>query len=239
MLRWVMGEEAFFQALREYGQEHAYGNAVTADFQAKCEEIYGESLQWFFDPWVYEGVGFPRYHVHGDWYHALEITVTQEQTTDTYFRMPVEIYYYAADELVRIDTVWTDAAVESYYEPVWGADSLCLDPNQWILRTVTYHAFTPVEEQVEGLPSEFTLTSVYPNPFNSSTTIKFDLPAQSPVTLTVYNIHGQIVQRKLYDSMTPGTHEIVWDGNEHSSGIYLFSLQSNNLVQAVKAVLLK
>jgi aminopeptidase N len=239
MLRWVMGEDAFFQALREYGQEHAFGNAVTADFQAKCEEHYGESLQWFFDQWVYEGTGYPRYHVHGDLSDVLDIRITQEQTTGTYFQMPLEINYYNGGELQRTDTVWTEANAESYFESVSDADSIWIDPNQWILRTVTYYPFTPVDERPDGLPEEFAVGSAYPNPFNSSTTIKFDLPAQSPVALTVYNLQGQIVNRKMLGSMSPGTHEIQWDGNEFASGIYLFSLKANNQVKTAKAVLLK
>jgi aminopeptidase N len=239
MLRWVMGEDSLFQALREFGQEHAYGNAVTVDFQAKCEEHYGESLQWFFDQWVYEGTGYPRYHVQGIWSDVLDIRITQEQTTGTYFRMPMEIHYYADGEFLRTDTVWTEANVESYFESVSDADSLWLDPNQWILRTATYHAFTPADERAEALPVEFALTSVYPNPFNPSVNIKFDLPAQSPVTLSVYNLHGQIVNRRMLGSMTPGTHEIQWNGIEHSSGIYLFSLQTRDQIIVAKAILLK
>jgi hypothetical protein len=49
-----VGDEAFFQTLREYTQRHAYGNATTACFQAVAEEISGEDLDAFFQVWLYE-----------------------------------------------------------------------------------------------------------------------------------------------------------------------------------------
>lgn len=239
MLRWVMGDSSFFQALREYGAEHAYGNAVTAEFQAKCEEHYGESLQWFFDQWVYEGTGYPRYEVYGDRACALEITVMQGQSASTYFRMPMEIDYYAGTELLRTDTVWTEADAMTYYEPLWSADSIVLDPHKWILSTVTYHPFTPVENEVRELPREFALRDIYPNPFNPATTLEFDLPQQSEVTLIVHNIQGQEVSRESLGALSPGTHTVHWNGSSYSSGVYLYSLKTKNAIRTKKAVLLK
>ncbi|MFH1754404.1 MAG: M1 family metallopeptidase, partial [Candidatus Latescibacterota bacterium] len=60
MLRHVLGDSVFFQALRDYTEAHAYGNALTEDFQYACESIWGQSLELFFRQWVY-GSGRPHY----------------------------------------------------------------------------------------------------------------------------------------------------------------------------------
>jgi aminopeptidase N len=59
MLRWVLGDSTFFATLRDYGQQYAFGNATTAEFQEVCEAHYDSTLQWFFDEWVFEGVSYP------------------------------------------------------------------------------------------------------------------------------------------------------------------------------------
>ncbi|MBU0690381.1 T9SS type A sorting domain-containing protein [bacterium] len=245
MLRWVMGDSSFFQSLREYGAEHAYGNAVTADFQAKCEEHYGESLQWFFDQWVYSGTGYPRFEVEntweGDiWGHRLR----QTQTIGTYFRMPVEIEGTDWGGETRIDTVWIhdmdfqdiDFEDAAYW---FGVDTIIFDPNNWLLKTVSYSYIINAEDEDKAIPTEFAFSNIYPNPFNQSTTIEFDIPVQSEATLIVHNIQGQEVFRKLLGSLSPGTHHYHWDGREYSSGIYLYSLKTNNHISTKKAVLLK
>src|SRR5438876_2143765 len=61
MLRGMMGDEIFFKALREYFDRYKYKNATTQDFQKVFEEIYGQPLDWFFDEWVYKGIGRPKY----------------------------------------------------------------------------------------------------------------------------------------------------------------------------------
>ncbi|MEE8577915.1 MAG: T9SS type A sorting domain-containing protein, partial [candidate division Zixibacteria bacterium] len=79
----------------------------------------------------------------------------------------------------------------------------------------------------------------YPNPFNPTTTIHFDLPTSSQVTLTIYNVLGREVAR-LVDSYYPaGEHQVEWNATDASSGVYFYRIQTENFAQSKKMVLLK
>jgi len=80
------------------------------------------------------------------------------------------------------------------------------------------------------IPYRFELKKSRPNPFNNSTTIEFSIPADGFTSLVIYNMLGQKVRELVAESMTAGTHTVVWDGrddhgNTLSSGIYLSLLQ--------------
>ncbi len=73
----------------------------------------------------------------------------------------------------------------------------------------------------EPLPSNFALYQNYPDPFNPSTTIVYQLPVAAHVTLKVYTVLGQEVATLVDGDQQPGLRSIAWDGEHASSGIYL------------------
>ncbi len=88
------------------------------------------------------------------------------------------------------------------------------------------------------------LRNVYPNPFNPSTTISFDLPKDNYVSLIIYNIRGQKVKTLTNSFFKSGNHSVVWNGkdnqnNDSPCGVYFFKLQSDDAIQVKKALLLK
>ena len=95
-----------------------------------------------------------------------------------------------------------------------------------------------------GLPTVFALHGNYPNPFNPMTTIKFDLPRQAHVKLSVYDIAGRLV-KTLVDEVRPAaTHTVVWDGSDRSgrrvaSGTYYYVVQSDSFRAVQKMMLVK
>jgi hypothetical protein len=91
----------------------------------------------------------------------------------------------------------------------------------------------------EPLPSKITLYQNYPNPFNPSTTIRFALPAASPVTLKVFNLLGQEVATLVNEVKPAGEHSVTFDGSALSSGIYFYQLRVNNFVESKKLMLVK
>ena len=99
--------------------------------------------------------------------------------------------------------------------------------------------------QVLGeLPSSFTLYQNYPNPFNAYTTIAFDLPSDSYVKVTLYNILGQVVTELSDVYLEAGSHQLVWDGTDSegkyvTSGVYFYRLQANEFDQTRKMLLMK
>jgi hypothetical protein len=74
------------------------------------------------------------------------------------------------------------------------------------------------------IASGFRLSNIYPNPFNSTTTIEYTLPYASDVSLSLYNIHGQLVDVLLDGVMPVGSHIVVWDGHNVGAGVYFLKL---------------
>ncbi|HNX03519.1 MAG TPA: T9SS type A sorting domain-containing protein [Candidatus Cloacimonas sp.] len=84
----------------------------------------------------------------------------------------------------------------------------------------------------------------YPNPFNPSTTICYNVPLQGKVNLTVYNIKGQVVKKLVDEKQLPGNYKIVWNGKdkrdiEVASGIYFVRIEQNNKIHTRKMMLIK
>ncbi|MBC6952320.1 T9SS C-terminal target domain-containing protein, partial [candidate division KSB1 bacterium] len=105
---------------------------------------------------------------------------------------------------------------------------------------------THVEPAYSGaLPSEFRLEQNNPNPFNPNTTIRFSLPEPSRVTLTIYNIRGQLVRSLLAEQDYPaGYHQVPWDSrDEHglsvASGVYFYTLKAGGFFATRKLVLMR
>lgn len=95
-----------------------------------------------------------------------------------------------------------------------------------------------------SLPRRLRLTQNFPNPFNSETLIRFDLPEDAVVSLAIYSISGQKV-RALRDNVAPaGFHSVTWDGNNDrgqpvASGAYVCSLRVGANYHTMKMVLLR
>ena len=94
------------------------------------------------------------------------------------------------------------------------------------------------------IPESYALEQNYPNPFNPSTTIRFDLPEANDVTLSIYNMRGQLIQTLHSGPIAAGHHSVRWDGKDNSgntvsSAIYLYQLQAANFIQVKKMTLLK
>jgi hypothetical protein len=78
-----------------------------------------------------------------------------------------------------------------------------------------------------NLPTSYKLSQNYPNPFNPNTTIEFDLPKTSEVTLKVFNILGEKVATLVSDRLSAGSYSYEWDASNLASGVYLYRLQAD------------
>ena len=97
---------------------------------------------------------------------------------------------------------------------------------------------TSVDEE-ESMPSNYLLMDNFPNPFNPSTTIIYQLPKQSKVTIRICDILGREVTRIVNDVKSTGKHSVLFDGNNLSSGIYFYQLITNEIVLTKKLVIMK
>ena len=90
------------------------------------------------------------------------------------------------------------------------------------------------------IPQEFKLYQNYPNPFNPNTTIKFKVKRLSDVSLKVHDISGKLIEEVFYNSVHPGEYEYKFDGESLTSGVYFYSLfTDNNIIDTKKMVLIK
>jgi subtilisin-like proprotein convertase family protein len=89
------------------------------------------------------------------------------------------------------------------------------------------------------LPTSVAFHGCYPNPFNPTSTLSFDLSKSSLVRLQLFNALGQQVATLIDGSMNAGSHEILFDGSSFASGTYFAVLRAGDFVEAHKIVLLK
>jgi hypothetical protein len=89
------------------------------------------------------------------------------------------------------------------------------------------------------VPTAFVLHQNYPNPCNPSTTIKYELPRASYVTLTVYDVLGREVATLVNGIEEPGYKSVQWDASGVASGIYFYRLQAGDFVATKKLLLIR
>jgi hypothetical protein len=106
-----------------------------------------------------------------------------------------------------------------------------------VLRLASEAAITPHTRI--SIPSSISIQSVYPNPFNVSTTITFELARRGNVSLAVHDVLGRQVAVLEDGVMDAGEHRVVFDGGGLASGIYFCTLRSGGKVATGKMVLLK
>jgi len=94
------------------------------------------------------------------------------------------------------------------------------------------------------IPERFALFQNYPNPFNPQTEISFALPEESEVSLIIYNIKGQVVNRLVDKRLEADRYKVTWEGkdsagNRVASGIYFYRLKAGSYSETKKMIMLK
>ena len=89
------------------------------------------------------------------------------------------------------------------------------------------------------IPKEFKLYSNYPNPFNPSTNIKFDLPKDVQVSIKIYDIVGREVMSLVNEFKTAGRYSVTFSGSDFASGVYYYKIKAGEFEQVRKMILLK
>ena len=103
-----------------------------------------------------------------------------------------------------------------------------------------------VELSVDGhqIPDKFTLHQNHPNPFNPVTTLRYDLPEDAMVNITIYDMMGRVVRTMVNTQQNTGFKSVRWNatndaGSSVSAGLYLYMIQAGDFRQTKKMVLLK
>lgn len=227
MLRGVVGDSVFFNILKSYATnpEISYKNAVTEDFKLVAESIYGSSLNYFFDEWIY-GENYPKYNVGwtsvplNQTQYKVTINITQDVNINpAYFTMPVQINIItqAGDSLV---TVFNNSQSQNF-EFIVNSKPLNFkfDPDNLILKDVRGEDIIPVR---------YSLSQNYPNPFNPDTKISYELGKPSNVTITIYNILGQLIGTYKSEFQREGSYTVNVNLNGFASGAYFYILEARD-----------
>lgn len=87
--------------------------------------------------------------------------------------------------------------------------------------------------------SEYRLNKNYPNPFNPSTKISFDIPEKSPVELVVYDIQGKKVVTLVNETLESGNYSVEFNAGQLPSGTYLYKIVAGEFTDTKKMILVK
>jgi aminopeptidase N len=195
MLRWKMGDTAFFQALRNYLNDSnlAYGYAITSDLKAKLEEVHGSNLDEFFNDWIYNQ-GYPTYSITAQNWGAgqAKITVNQSQSDSSvdFFEMPLQIRFSDVDGVTHDVVVNNISNNQEFIVAVpFVVTGVTFDPNKHIISknnvaTLASNSFD-LEQTI----------SVYPNPANDELHIMMPTSVQLE-KVEIFNTLGQLIGQK-------------------------------------------
>ncbi len=124
----------------------------------------------------------------------------------------------------------------SYNGSVLGADSTVMC---WRIHAIVTPTTSVREIPSATVPGSFELSNAYPNPFNPTTEIKFAVPMRSHVTVTVYNMAGQVVTQLVDGELNTGTYRATVNGARMASGIYFVKMNAGSFSASRKIVLVK
>jgi hypothetical protein len=94
-------------------------------------------------------------------------------------------------------------------------------------------------DEIVNVPGNLELAANYPNPFNATTSISFDLPRAGKASLKIYNVAGQLVESLVDGHMDAGRHTVNWDASRYSSGVYFYKLDTAGSAITKRMTLLK
>jgi aminopeptidase N len=192
MLRWVMGDANFFQALKNYLNDTnlAYAYAQTNDLKGHLEAVHGSSLDEFFNDWVYMQ-GYPTYTINvqtlGSGQARITVNQTQSHSSVSFFEMPLEIRLTGAGGVTHDVVVNNTSNGQQFVVAVpFLVTGVVFDPNKHIISssnttTLSNNSFE-LEETI----------SVYPNPANDELHIMMPTTTQLE-KVEIYNTLGQLL----------------------------------------------
>lgn len=94
-------------------------------------------------------------------------------------------------------------------------------------------------ENENSTPTSFKLYNNYPNPFNPSTQIRYDIPNSALVTLSIFDLSGKLVKTIVNEVKAAGSYSVIFEASDLSSGIYLYRLQAGSYTNVQKMTLIK
>ncbi|MBI5729849.1 MAG: T9SS type A sorting domain-containing protein [Ignavibacteriales bacterium] len=98
---------------------------------------------------------------------------------------------------------------------------------------------TKVDEKKNDIPDKYGLYQNFPNPFNPTTTINYQLPNDGFVTIKVYDMLSKEVAVLVNENKSAGYYKIDFNASKLTSGVYIYTITANNFIQSKKMLLMK
>jgi aminopeptidase N len=246
MLRYTMGDDKFFPALKAYATDTVnfkYNTATIEDFKNKMELESGQELDWFFDQWVYK----PNHPVYTNTYGVyaaaggtwdVSFTVDQEtQMFQPYFQMPVELqirFDNLSDTLIRVFNSFPGQTfVFNFpYKPV----QVIFDPNNEILLK---EANTVVGMEEALVAANGLNLTISPNPVSEMLGLNFILNCPSRARLEIYDAMGRQCLTKEESFQNSGENLMSADVRKLPAGSYSAMLRAGTEVSSCRFVIVR
>jgi len=195
MLRWKLGDVAFFNALRQYLKDPglAYGFANTNNLVHHLEQASGQNLAEFFKDW-FKGQGYPTYNVQwtqvGSQYVHIKMNQATSHPSVDFFELPVALTFKNATQEKTI-VVDNQTNGETFFRNIgFIADTVLIDPEYWLVTK------NNVSSKVPDAAAGQNIIQVFPNPIKDHFTVYMRKMASATANINVYNAAGQLVYSK-------------------------------------------
>jgi aminopeptidase N len=193
MLRWKLGNEKFFQSLKNYLNDPAlaYNYAKTEDLINHLEITSGENLTQFFDQWYY-GEGYPSYQIQ--WFQNSELindivlNQTQSHSSVSFFSMPVPIKFVGSNKDTTVVFEHNYSGQSFSFESDFEVTQIIFDPEYWLISKSN----TINEERVDIKNAGI----IFPNPAANEITVRLQLTeVKNNCIIFIYNDAGQLIDK--------------------------------------------
>jgi aminopeptidase N len=233
-LRWIMGDSAFFSAIRNYLQDDnlAYGFARTKDLKSHLESSWGQDLSWYFDEW-YTGEGYPSYQINwaqvGDTV-SLTVNQTQSHLSVTFFELPIPVKFTNSihDTIILFSNTFSGESFKVVLP--FRVDSVIFDPEYQLISG---------NNSVNSVPGHTLQNSlqVYPNPASNWINFRFNkLLAKESGTISIYDYSGRKIEERWFPS---GENLIIINTQGYLPGLYFYLLTLRDFRTSGKFSILK
>jgi hypothetical protein len=203
MLRWKLGDDDYFQALRNYlnDPELAFGYARTNDLQYHLEAVSGQDLNEFFDDWLY-GEGYPSYTITWGQDELNKVYVEIAQTTShssvDFFEMPVPILFEGIfeDSLVVLNNTAFGQGFQ--FDLPFEINKVTFDPDYWIVSkgNTVQEVFVSSNEKLDVSET----LQLFPNPAKDQLWVKVTGAQELPNAYELLSLNGQRVDAGNWNS---------------------------------------
>jgi hypothetical protein len=122
---------------------------------------------------------------------------------------------------------YASAVVASDTDKVFVTGSATFTASGISYYTIRYSKVSGIKQISSEIPESFSLYQNYPNPFNPETSIEFDIPENSFVKLSVYDITGRELEILVNENLSPGRYSVLWNAEGYSSGVYFYRILSD------------